>query len=196
MAPDNIEELYSQLEPLGFLDHLDAEARAWLNDVARKDGIWRMRPPGDPLRATASDWPKVGCATSSAKWSHTCERRERPPLNARRSLMSKATSISLPSMAAPIIGGRRDLERNPVWVAASVRAFKIIEQLLGETGSVERVYALKGDLALSSTCIFLTPEMAEEVNSSPRVPDDQKLMTVDEVGAWTVGYENQDSDEE
>jgi hypothetical protein len=84
----------------------------------------------------------------------------------------------------------RDVEQNPAWTAATVRAFRMVETLLGEAGSPEHVYAIEGDVGLNSTGVFLTPEMASVVNSDPAVPPEQRLLTMDAVSEWIIEFED------
>ena len=66
----------------------------------------------------------------------------------------------------------------------------MIESLLREAGSTEHVYAIEGDVGLGSTGVLLTREMAEVVNGDPTVPDEQHLLTVEQLSEWIIEFED------
>ena len=191
MPLDNIKALYEQLKPLGFLSHLDEEQMDWLMKVAEIDGIWAhdatLRGYG-----AGGEWMAEGGICDFLALVEPYLRSQRVPrVECRQEFRDEDRAYLV------TVNGRRytiyteqDFGEVWLWAQASVRTFQIIEDLLREAGSPERIYALKGDIGYGGSCVFLTPKMAEVVNSSPYVPNDQKLFTVEKAARWIVDLED------
>jgi hypothetical protein len=76
---------------------------------------------------------------------------------------------------------KKDFGKALFWAAVPARTFALVNELLERAGSDERVYTSRGTFGGEGTdAVFLTPELFEIVNSSPLIPDDEKLMTTEE----------------
>ena len=71
------------------------------------------------------------------------------------------------------------------WAAAAIEYLALVETLLVEAGSEERVYApCQGFGGDGSRLLIVTPSMAAAINASELVPDEEKLLTVEEITSW------------
>jgi hypothetical protein len=80
----------------------------------------------------------------------------------------------------------REIVRNiGAWSAAAINYLALVDELLVEAGSEERVYApSQGFGGDASRLLIVTPAMAAAINASALVPADEKLLTVEEITSW------------
>ena len=72
---------------------------------------------------------------------------------------------------------QEELETEEIWELTTVRAFSMINILLGQAGSSERIYYLYGGNEM--VAVFLTPEMYEAISQSPFEDEYEKPHSVE-----------------
>jgi hypothetical protein len=186
MNPEAIKDLLSQLDALGYFEYDDDEGRAWALEEALRTGVWYNEGSSRVTWGDAEAIAEWGACSFLTRISPIVERFGVPPITCEQPPLPPGPSdYSITVNGTPyfIYTMDPDLASNPLWVAAPARTFAIVEQLLREAGAREHIYTPRGEIAQSHSALFLTEEMHRLVNSHPGVPDEQKLLTVDEVVA-------------
>ena len=179
MELDAILELRAKLEPLGLYKYADEGSIRWSIEDSAQTGRWYSQ---GTERMTWGDGEAIaewGACDFLLKVSPMLQRFGVPPLTCEQEAWSPE-----PKEYRITVNGREwliypkgDPEWEPLWFSAPARTFAIVEHLLREAGSDEHIYTPRGEIAQENSAIFLTEEMYNLVNSSPLIPDEQKLFT-------------------
>lgn len=184
MDPEAILQLRAQLEPLGFYKYAsDADIR-WSIEDSISTGRWYSE---GTERATWGDGEAIdewgACAflnriapmlASFGVPPYTCSQDDPAP-------GPTAYYITLNGTKHLIYPDGSPDSWEPLWASAPARTFALVEQLLRDAGSEEHIYTPRGEIAQENSAIFLTEAMFHLINNSPLVPDNQKLLTVEEM---------------
>ena len=192
MDPEAMRALYDRLAPLGLFEGSGDGDEEWARTEGAETGYWY----NEGVRRAF-----YGDGEALAEWG-VCDFLERvqpllldrgvPPLECAQGEWQPGAAgytVTVNGRPFPILDVR-DYEQNPAWTTATVRTFHMIETLLREAGSPDHVYAVEGDVGLSSTGVLLTPEMAESINNDPAVPDEQRLLTMERLSEWIIEFED------
>jgi hypothetical protein len=191
MEPEAIRALYDRLAPMGLFDGSGEDDEAWARSEGAETGYWYNEGVRRAFYGDGEALAEWGVCDFVRRLQPLLSERGVPPLDcAQDDWQPGAVGYTV------IVNGRafrildeRDHEQNPTWTAATVRAFRIVETLLREAGSADHVYAVEGDVGLSSTGVLLTPEMAGAINSDPAVPDEQRLLDMERLSEWIIEFE-------
>lgn len=183
MDQESLEQLFAQLEPLGYYKYATEEGISWALQETAETGRWYSE---GTERVTWGDGEAI------AEWgawaflqrvmpmlmqfgvpSYTCEQPSVP-------LQPEEYTIKLNGIER-LIFPKGDPDWEMLWVTAPARTFALVEQLLREANSAEHIYTPKGEIGQESSAIFLTEEMYNLINTSPLVPDEQTLLTPQEL---------------
>jgi hypothetical protein len=192
MEPEEIRALYDRLAPLGLFDGSRQGDEPWARTEGADTGYWYNEGVRRAFYGDGEALAEWGVCDFVKRVQPLLSERGVPPLQCVQGEWQPGAvdyAVTVNGRSFRILD-KRDVEQNPAWTAATVRAFRMLETLLGEAGSPEHVYAVEGDVGLSSTGVFLTPEMAEVVNSDPAVPPEQRLLTMDAVSEWIIEFED------
>jgi hypothetical protein len=185
MEPDAIRELLAQLDALGYFSLDDEEGRAWAEEEAVRTGVWYNDGSSRVTWGDAEAIAEWGACDFLARISPLLQRLGVPPPGCEQPTIPdepSSYSITVNGKLYPIFSIDEDgAFRNATWLEAPARTFAIVEELLREAGVREHIYTAKGEIAQSHTALFLTEEMYHLVNNHPAVPDEQKLLTVEDV---------------
>lgn len=192
MEPEAIRALYDRLAPLGLFDGGGEGDEQWARTDGADTGYWyneRVRRAFYGDGEALAEW---GVCDFVGRIEGLLSERGVPPLEcAQGEWEAGAVEYTVTLNERPFrILDERDHEQNPTWTAATVRAFRMVETLLREAGSPEHVYAVEGEVGLGSTGVLLTSEMADVVNGDPALPDEQRLLTVEELSEWIIEFED------
>jgi hypothetical protein len=191
MTPEAIRALYERLGPLGLFEGAGDGDEAWARADGAETGYWYNEGVRRVFYGDGEALAEWGVCDFLERVQPLLSERGVPPLEcAQGEWKPGAAGYTVTVNGRPFrILHERDYEENPTWTAATVRAFRMVETLLQEAGSAEHVYAIEGDVGLGSTGVLLTPEMAEVVNRDPAVPDEQHLLTMNQLSEWIIEFE-------
>jgi hypothetical protein len=192
MEPDAIRSLYDRLAPQGLFDGSDERDEQWARTDGAETGYWYNEGVRRAFYGDGEALAEWGVCDFVGRVQPYLRRQGVPLLECVQGEWKPGAveyTVTLNGSAFRILDVC-DHEQNPAWTAATVRAFQMIETLLGEAGSPEHVYAVEGDVGLGSTGVFLTPKMAKVVNGDPAVPQEQRLLTVDQLSEWIIEFED------
>ena len=191
MEPEAIRALYDKLVPLGLFEGSGEGDERWARTEGAATGYWHNEGVRRVFYGDGEALAEWGVCDFVGRVHDYLRGQGVPPLTCAQGEWQPGAvdyTVTLNGRAFRILD-ERDHEQNPAWTAATVRAFSMVETLLREAGSPEHVYAVQGDVGLGSTGVFLTPEMAKAVNSDPAVPEEQRLLTVNELSEWIIEFE-------
>jgi hypothetical protein len=192
MEPEAIRALYDRLAPMGLFDGSGADDEAWARTEGADTGYWYNEGVRRAFYGDGEALAEWGVCDFARRVQPLLSERGVPPLEcAQDEWQAGAVGYTVTVNGRPFsILDERDHEQNPTWTAATVRAFRMIETLLGEAGATDHVYAIEGDVGLSSTGVLLTQEMADAINGDSSVPDEQRLLTMDRLSEWIIEFED------
>jgi hypothetical protein len=197
MEPEAIMQLRAQLEPLGLYKYASDEDIRWSIEDSMQTGRWYSEGTERMTWGDAEAIAERGACNFLTRISPMLERYGVPPLECEQDeppTEPKEYRITLNGREW-LIFPEGDPDWEPLWASAPARTFAIVERLLREAGSDVHIYTPRGEIAQESSAIFLTEEMYNVVNNSPLVPDEQKLLTTQEMldMIWPRGND-QDTD--
>jgi hypothetical protein len=183
MPIDDILKLCAQLEPLGFHRYATEDDIRWSIEDSSQTGPWHSAGTERMTWGDAEAIAEWGACAFLERISPILQRYGVPPLACEQQEWSpepREYRIKVNGRDR-LIYPKGDPEWEPLWMSVPARTFAVVEHLLREANSDVHIYSPKGEIAQESSALFLTEEMYNIVNSSPLVPDDQKLLTVEEL---------------
>lgn len=171
------------LEPLGLYKFTGEESIRWSIEDSKQTGLWYSEGIERITWGDAEAIAEWGACAFLQRVSPMLERFGVPPLVCEQEAWSEEPKEYRIRVNGKnhLIFPKGDPDWEMLWVTAPARTYMIVEELLKESGAEERAYTPKGEMAGEASILLLTEEMYHIVNNSPLVPDDQKLMTQQEL---------------
>lgn len=182
-------ELLAELDALGFYDYADAD---WIDRAKAetlKTGLLSSRAfddlTGRVFSADAESLAEGGVVAFLERISPILE-RQGIRLDASQEWGVDRTDYPVTlNGKTHLIYSEHDLGRTGTWTAALVRTLVLVNALLAEAGSSERVYGLQdGFGGEASRAIFLTPALYRLTSTSPLIAEAERPLLIEDMLAW------------